>query len=147
MSGQGPYYGQCGWFQHLHAEKIPSAIERYSIEVKRILGVLEGILAAKPSTCQWLVGNKMTFADMAFVPWNSRLNEILMLSWEEIWDGIPHVQSWHERMTDLPSWKNSMHHRSRLMEEQALQWNGFPEGVETFEEYEEIIANAVDTGS
>ena len=29
MSGQGPYFGQSGWFQVLHHEKLPSAIERY----------------------------------------------------------------------------------------------------------------------
>lgn len=34
-------------FNVLHAEKLPSAIERYSNEVKRILGVLENCLARK----------------------------------------------------------------------------------------------------
>ncbi|CEJ95194.1 hypothetical protein VHEMI10691 [[Torrubiella] hemipterigena] len=142
MSGQGPYYGQCGWFQHLHAEKVSSALERYSKEIRRILGVLEGVLAAKSTAAQWLVGDKMTFADMAFVPWNDRLTEVLMLSWEEIWDGVPHVHAWHESMTNLPSWKQVTKIRSRLMDEQNLQWNGFPKGVETFSEYETIISRS-----
>lgn len=118
-SGQGPYFGQCGWFQHLHQEKFPSAIERYANEIKRILGVLEGILAAKPADAQWLVGDKMTFADMAFVPWNYRLSEVLVQSWDEVWEGMPHVRAWHERMVELPSWKKCMEIRARLMDEQV----------------------------
>jgi len=140
MSGQGPYFGQAAWFLHLHAEKIPSAIERYEKEVKRILGVLEGVLAAKPADAQWLVGNKMTFADMAFLPWDFRLSELLSQSWDEVWEGMPHARAWHDRMVELPSWKRSMEHRARLMDEQGLQWNGVPKGIETFTEYEEKIA-------
>lgn len=140
MSGQGPYYGQCGWFQHLHSEKIPSAVERYANEIKRVLGVIEVVLAAKPANAQWLVGDKMTFADMSFVPWNFRLSEVLMKPWDEVWEGTPHVRAWHERMVELPSWKRSMEHRARLMDEQGLQWNGVPKGIETFTEYEAKIA-------
>ena len=140
MSGQGPYFGQAGWFRHLHPEKIQSAIDRYSTEVKRVLGILDGVLAAQPADAQWLVGNKMTFADMAFAPWNFRLAELLVQSWDEVWEGMPHARAWHERMVELPSWKRSMEHRARLMDEQGLQWNGVPKGIETFTDYEEKIA-------
>ncbi|KAK9412990.1 putative Glutathione S-transferase [Seiridium unicorne] len=140
MSGQGPYYGQAGWFQHLHPERIQSAIDRYISEIKRVLGVLEGVLAAKPADAQWLVGNKMTFADIAFVPWNFRLSEVMNTSWDEVWVELPHVRAWHERMIELPSWKRSMEIRARLMDEQGLQWNGVPKGIETFTEYEKEIA-------
>lgn len=145
MSGQGPYFGQCGVFQHLWPEKIPSVIERYASEIKRVLSVLETILAAKPDDAQWLVGDKMTFADMAFVPWNCRLSEVMMQTWDEIWEGVPHVRAWHERMADLPSWKHVMETRGRLMDEQGLQWNGVPKGIKTFQEYEEKIAMGEDT--
>ncbi|KAK4145149.1 glutathione S-transferase [Dichotomopilus funicola] len=145
MSGQGPYYGQAGWFRHLHTEPIPSAIERYANEVRRVLGVLEGILAAAQPDAddgdvRWLVGGKMTFADMAFVPWNFRLSEVLVQPWDEVWEGLPHVRVWHERMVALPSWERSMRIRARLMDEQGLQWNGVPKGIETFTEYEKKIA-------
>ncbi|KAK4169835.1 putative glutathione S-transferase [Cladorrhinum sp. PSN259] len=139
MSGQGPYYGQCGWFQHLHPEKIQSAIDRYANEIKRVLGVLETVLSAKPADAQWLVGNKMTYADLSFVPWNFRLSEVLLQSWDEVFEGTPHVRAWHEKMVELPSWKRAMEHRARLMDEQGLQWNGVPKGIETFTEYEEKI--------
>lgn len=138
MSGQGPYYGQCSWFQHLHPEKIQSAVDRYANEIKRVIGVLESVLAKKES--QWLVGDKMTFADMAFVPWNFRLSEVLNQSWDEVWEGAPHVRVWHERMINLPSWKRCMEIRARLMDEQGLQWNGVPKGIETFNDYEKELA-------
>lgn len=93
MSGQGPYWGQCGWFQHLRSKKVPSAVERYGNEIKRVLAVLEGIWAAKPANAQWLVGEKMTFADMAWVPWNFRLQEVLIQPWDEVWKGTPHVRA------------------------------------------------------
>ncbi|KAI1842437.1 hypothetical protein JX266_011332 [Neoarthrinium moseri] len=112
MSGQGPYYGH----------------------------VLEGVLAAKDADKQWLVGDKMTYADMAFVPWNFRLAEVLNQSWDEVWECAPRVRAWHEGMVGLPSWKRSMEIRARLMDEQGLQWNGVPKRVETFDQYEKDIA-------
>ncbi|RYP69456.1 hypothetical protein DL771_006108 [Monosporascus sp. 5C6A] len=104
MSGQGPYYGAAGWFNILHHEKLPSAIERYNNQLKRVLGVLDGWLEGK----QWLVGDKMTYADLAFLPWNDRIDGIILCAPEEKFDGLPNVQAWHERMAARPSWKKSM---------------------------------------
>ncbi|KAK4121286.1 glutathione S-transferase [Parathielavia appendiculata] len=123
-SGQGPHFGQAGWFRHLHPIQVPPAIERYAKEVRRVLA----------SWTAWLIGGKMTFADMAFVPWNFRLSEVLMQSWDEVWAGLPHVRAWHERMR-----------RAVLMDEQGLQWNGVPKEIETFTEYEEKIARGEKT--
>ncbi|KAI1179100.1 glutathione S-transferase [Nemania sp. FL0916] len=145
VSGQGPYFGQVGWFSHLHSEKIPSAIQRYTAEVRRILGVLEGVLSKKPANAQWLVGDKMTFADMSFMPWNFRLSELLGLPWDDVWKDTPHVRAWHERMVALPSWKRAMEHRARLMDEQGLQWNGVPKGIDNFTEYKSKIDAGEDT--
>lgn len=47
----------------LHPEKFPSAIQRYQKEILRVLGVLEGVLKDQ----DWLVGGKMTIADVSFV--------------------------------------------------------------------------------
>jgi glutathione S-transferase len=54
MSGQGPYYGQASWFTRFHPEKLPSAINRYKDQVKRVLYVLNNALKGKT----WLVGDK-----------------------------------------------------------------------------------------
>jgi glutathione S-transferase len=63
-SGQGPYYGQAVWFAKFHSEKIQSAQDRYVNEIKRVLSVLESVLSKQ----EWLVGNKVTIADLAFIP-------------------------------------------------------------------------------
>ena len=63
-SGQGPYFGQAGWFQFYHHEKLPSAVERYRGEIKRVLGVLESVLSKQ----EWLVANRPTVADLSFIP-------------------------------------------------------------------------------
>ena len=63
-SGQGPYFGQAGWFLIYHPEKIPSAVERYRNETKRVFGVLESVLSKQ----EWLVGGKATIADLSFIP-------------------------------------------------------------------------------
>lgn len=62
-----PYFGQASWFLYFHPEKYPSAIERYQNESRRILGVLEFVLSKQ----DWLVGGKLSVADMAFVPFNN----------------------------------------------------------------------------
>ena len=62
-----PYFGQAAWFQNYHQEKIPSAIERYNNEIKRVFGVLDGVLAKQ----KYLVGDKVTIADLSFIPWNA----------------------------------------------------------------------------
>lgn len=61
-----PYFGQASWFRNYHSEKIPSAIERYNDEIKRVFGVLDSVLSKQ----KYLVGDKVTIADLSFIPWN-----------------------------------------------------------------------------
>lgn len=119
----------------MHSEKLPSAINRYTEEAKRVCGVLEKSLAGR----EWLVGDKITFADLSFVPWNDRLEAVLMCEEDRKFDGYPLVRAWHERMTSRPSWKKAMEIRAKLMDEQGLMWNGMPKGVSNMEEYMEKI--------
>ena len=69
MSGQGPYFGQAAWFSFFHAEKLPSAIERYRNEIERVIGVLNTHLEKQGTG--YLVGDKCTYADLAFVTWSN----------------------------------------------------------------------------
>ncbi|CDO76170.1 hypothetical protein BN946_scf185034.g3 [Trametes cinnabarina] len=71
-SGQGPYFGQVGYFKFLHQEPLTSAIERYQKEMMRVFGVLESVLSKR----EWLVGDKFTIADLSFVPYISPRREI-----------------------------------------------------------------------
>jgi glutathione S-transferase len=65
VSGQGPYFGQATWFGRFHPEKVPSAVDRYVNEIERVTGVLNKALEGK----EWIVGEKCTYADLAFVTW------------------------------------------------------------------------------
>ena len=51
----------------MHLDKLPSVISRYRNEVRRVLGVLNTALEGK----KYLVGDKVTIADLSFVPWHS----------------------------------------------------------------------------
>lgn len=88
---------------------------------------------------QWLVGDKFTFADLSFAPWNDRVDQILQVKREDMFNGFPNVKAWHERATSRPAWIKLMKKRAELMDAQGLQWNGIPKGIETFEEYKKVI--------
>jgi glutathione S-transferase len=124
-------------FNVLHPEKVPSAIERYTREVHRVLGVLDGALQGK----DWLVGGKFTFADLAFLPWNARLDSVLLTPpGEDPLTPYPNVQAWHQRMLARDSWKKAISTRDKLMDDQGLQPNGMPKGITNMKEYEEYMA-------
>ncbi len=68
MSGQGPYFGQLIWFQKYHSEKVQSAIDRYANEIRRVArGHVTPHLKKQKS--EYLVGDKLTYADLMFVTW------------------------------------------------------------------------------
>lgn len=95
VSGQGPYFGQAAWFQHFHAEKIPSAVERYNNEIKRVFGVLDSVLSKQ----QYLVGDKVTVADLSFIPWNSGVVNWLIPD-IDIDKNYPSLARWHKELTE-----------------------------------------------
>ncbi|KAK4117031.1 glutathione S-transferase [Canariomyces notabilis] len=105
VSGQGPYYGQAAWFKKFHDEQLPSAIARYVAEVNRVTGVLEGILKKKAEaggTGPWLVGDKYSFADMAFVSWQTVVVKVIGPE-EYNLDDYPYVKGWMDRMLARPA--------------------------------------------
>ena len=65
MGGLGPMTGQYGHFTVYAPEKIPYAIERYTREARRLLGVLDKRLHGREYIC----GNEYSIADMACYPW------------------------------------------------------------------------------
>jgi glutathione S-transferase len=67
--GQGPYFGQATWFARFHTEKLKSAIDRYVDEIFRVTEVLNSAL--EKNNTGWLVGNKLTYADISFITWAS----------------------------------------------------------------------------
>jgi glutathione S-transferase len=106
VSGQGPYYGQAAWFKKYHPEQVPSAKERYNKEVNRVSGVLDSYLAQQKlkhsdsvsSDGPWLVGNKMSYADIAFVSYQKIISMVLGKD-EYNEDSFPVLKEWLDRMT------------------------------------------------
>ncbi|KAH8081332.1 glutathione S-transferase C-terminal-like protein [Cristinia sonorae] len=109
-SGQGPYFGQGYWFNHVHHEKLPSAQKRYQDEVRRVLGVLEGVLTRD----EWLVGEKISVADLAFVPWNNLLTALLGkdFCFER---AFPATWRWHQRVLDRPGVREGLRTQTGLV--------------------------------
>jgi len=72
MGGVGPMFGQVGFFHKFAGkdfeDKRPR--DRYVGEAKRLLGVLDGHLAAR----SWMLGDEYTIADIAIFPWVNVLN-------------------------------------------------------------------------
>ncbi|TGJ82957.1 hypothetical protein E0Z10_g5796 [Xylaria hypoxylon] len=111
VSGQGPYYGQAVWFTKYHPEQVQSAKDRYIKEINRVTGVVEGHLAqqkAKTSGSDglWLVGGKITFADIAWYLWQHGIT--LALGDIINYDEYPNVKDWLERLTSRPSIKHAL---------------------------------------
>ncbi|EKM49994.1 uncharacterized protein PHACADRAFT_213766 [Phanerochaete carnosa HHB-10118-sp] len=109
-TGQGPYYGQLAWFIVYHPEKVQSALDRYTNEVRRVLGVLEGELSKR----EWLVGNRPTVVDIAFFPWN----EITVERFLENFDfekEFPVTAKWHKKILERPAVKKVRDERAKLL--------------------------------
>lgn len=110
MSGQGPYFGQAVWFTKFHPEDVPSAKERYNNEVKRVSSVMDRALADR----EWLVGNKLSYADLSFVPWfllvPAYTKPDLDLSKE-----YPKLGAWLEKMKARPAVQKIVKDRENAM--------------------------------
>lgn len=97
MSGQGPYFGQLAWFKNYHPEKIQSAVDRYTKEIKRVCSVIDAHL--KSTGKEYLVGDKYTYADLSFVPWNILVGWLAGEEFEkEIQKDLPTYWAWWQRV-------------------------------------------------
>lgn len=97
VSGQGPYWGQAVWFHLYHPDKVPSVLERYLKEIERTVGVLDSWLQKH----EWLVGDKLRFADLSFVPYSSlQLNVPWMHQGGDVFEGgkYPAYQAWLKKL-------------------------------------------------
>lgn len=101
VSGQGPYFGQAAWFSMFHHEKLPSAIERYQNEAKRVTKVLDGVL--KKNGNGYLVGGKCTYADLSFVTWAQIVPHLLQ--GVDLAKEYPDYSAWMQKLTERPAVK------------------------------------------
>lgn len=126
-SGHAPMIGQALHFRYFHLCPVPSAVERYTDEVRRVYGVIEMALAERREALimdldvenaaaysagttpllqsryfeypVWLVGDRATVADLSFVPWNNVVDRIgINLKVE-----FPEVYKWTKYMMRRPA--------------------------------------------
>ncbi|KAF4465055.1 glutathione-s-transferase theta gst [Fusarium albosuccineum] len=99
MSGQGPPFGQKRWFEVMHPERIPSAVERFSDEIKRVTGVIDSHLEKQGT--DYLVGNQVTYADLMFIPYAVGLKTVTAPEIDtSVWK---HYTAWLERLSKRPA--------------------------------------------
>lgn len=111
-SGQGPYFGQATWFLWYHPEKVPSALERYRDEIKRVYGVLEGRLSQQ----EYMVGGKLSIVDLAFVHWNQLAFRPDVIGEDfDIAKAFPAVAAWHHKVNGRASVQKCFALRAQLM--------------------------------
>ncbi|KAG0653773.1 glutathione S- transferase, nitrogen catabolite repression regulator [Rhodotorula mucilaginosa] len=91
----GPMQGQLNHFYRYAETKIPLAEKRYRDEVERLYKVLDSHLEGR----EYLVGDKLSYADITAQPWIRC----------HFWAGVPlspsiypHLLKWHNRIEHLP---------------------------------------------
>lgn len=98
MGGIGPMMGQANVFTRYFPEQLPSVIDRYRRESRRLFEVLDGRLAGK----EWLAGD-YSIADIANFAW-VRIHE-----WPGVpVDGLDHLQRWMAAIGDRPAVQKGM---------------------------------------
>jgi GSH-dependent disulfide-bond oxidoreductase len=100
--GSAPFLG--GGFGHFYAyapEKIEYAINRYAMEVKRQMDVLDRQLANHP----FVAGEEYSIADIAIWPWYGQLATGTLYQAGEFLDvqSYRHVQRWAEQVASRPA--------------------------------------------
>ena len=98
-----------------HPEKnIQSAIDRYGNEIRRVLSVID--LHLNKTGKSYLVGDKVTFADLMFLPWNNGVATGLMgpdfaKEWEEKY---PKCWAWHQKLMERSAVKKTFEEKAKV---------------------------------
>ncbi len=90
MGGLGPMFGQYLHFADYAPETLPYAIERYTQEAERLLGVLDKRLKDRE-----YVAGPYSIADMAIYPWVRRILEQF--------EGLENVRRWASTVAERPA--------------------------------------------
>ena len=95
----GPMLGQLGFFAVRSKDKAPLAIDRFTEEADRLLGVMDRRLAEVP----YLAGDDYTIADIAAYPWTMSATTLLARALEGRLDGKPALHRWLESVGNRPA--------------------------------------------
>ncbi|MEP1209098.1 MAG: glutathione S-transferase N-terminal domain-containing protein [Rhizobiaceae bacterium] len=101
MGGIGPMLGQYGYFSKFAGKEIedPRPRERYRLEGKRLLNVLENRLADR----QWIMGDEYTIADIATFPWIRSARDFYEAGEALEMDRLTNTMAWLDRGLARPA--------------------------------------------
>ncbi|WP_124057960.1 glutathione-dependent disulfide-bond oxidoreductase [Vaginisenegalia massiliensis] len=101
--GGAPFVGGgFGHFFHYAPEALEYPINRYAMETKRQLDVLDQHLADKAYVC----GENYTIADMMIWPWMGQLVDGKLYPGSDVFldvQAYPHVKAWSQRISQRPA--------------------------------------------
>lgn len=100
VANVGPYFGQFGHFFKYARDKTSDeyALERYTAETRRLLGVLDRRLEGR----KYLVGSEISIADIATFPWVRGLDHYGGQG-AVGYDTFPNVDPWVKRCAARPA--------------------------------------------
>ncbi|SFN97839.1 glutathione S-transferase [Cohaesibacter marisflavi] len=110
MGGIGPMFGQLGFFVKFKGAEIedPRPRERYIAETKRLLNVLDGVLADR----DWIAGD-YSIADIAIAPWLRPIGGIYEATDLVDFDSYTNVVDYLKRFMDRPAVQKGINIPSR----------------------------------
>lgn len=100
VGGQGPMFGQFGHFSVFAKNKgdLSYPIERYTLESKRLLTVLEKQLEGN----DYVIGKELTIADFAIMPWVLCLDKFYNAKDALDLDSFSNINRWLESLLGRP---------------------------------------------
>ena len=115
MGGLGPIQGQAHVFHRYFSEKIPSVIDRYQNETRRLYGVLNKRLQES----RFLAGEDYGIADIANWTWVRSHN------WAGVpLDGLGALQAWHDDIAVRPAVQRGLLQPPRAAESDTIVKSG-----------------------
>ncbi len=99
IGGLGPMLGQLNFFAVRSDEKAPLAIDRFTKEGKRLLGVLEKRLA----TVSYVAGAEYSIADIVSYPWVHEAEAKMGSVLGDTFAASPAIRDWMARLGQRPA--------------------------------------------
>ena len=104
MGGLGPMLGQLGFFAVRSPEKAPLAIERFTTESARLLGVMDHRLG----DARYLAGDGYSIADIACYGWTLAATSFLKEPLKDQLAKVPHIDRWLTEVGNRPAVQRGM---------------------------------------
>lgn len=97
--GSAPYFGQYNHFAVFAKEKIPYAIDRYTMETKRLLDVFDKELARE----EYIAGDTYSVADIAAFPWINSMVSRETVAEDLAISGYKNIERWWKLVGERPA--------------------------------------------